>query len=174
MSVGMIVGTGFLSFLISGVPASSWASTKLTYLDRLAELSLVGAWSICVWVDERSAWPWRSSAGDRYHWQDCANEKMVWSFWRSVSLTWIKGFIVCRDPRVLQSLIRMAKAKPPTWMWYFIGFGLCHGSQGLEELLTVPALPFGCEIGSKSLECARGQQKLRDWTHIDFASCRYW
>ena len=47
----VIVGTGFMSSLISGVPA--WVPTKVVGFN---ELSLVGAWSVCVGVDERSAW----------------------------------------------------------------------------------------------------------------------
>ena len=51
-----MVGTGFLSSLISGAPTWVPIKVEVNDLDRLALLSLVSAWGVCVGVEERSAW----------------------------------------------------------------------------------------------------------------------
>ena len=60
----------------------------------------------------------------------------------------------------LQSSMQRGNATLP--MSWLIGLGLCHGSMAapiwytkLQELLQVLALPFGCEIEVKSLECTK-------------------
>ena len=74
-----------------------------------------------------------------------------------------KGFIVgCVElESPLQSSMQRGNATLP--MSWPIVLGLCHGSMaapiwytGLQELLQVLALPFGCEIEVKSLECTKG------------------
>lgn len=137
----VIVGSDFLSSLISGVPA--WVPTKVvgvTDLDWLAELLLVGAWNVCAGVDKRSAWRssmWSLPAGlcER-------KDGIIFLTFSCADLK--KGFIVSSKETRESSPEFDATWRQHCTMWWSIRFGLCHGSMvapiwytGLQELLHV-------------------------------------